>query len=224
VGLLASSPPAGPVSRSRPPRRPSSPSWAGKPLPRLGLPPSARVGRFPCLSAGQPAGWAAAPAGPPRPDWAALLACAPGGLPPALYPAGRDQEDPAWLGFLPWAGLTSPGRAYPGRSFAGQAMIRLYPGWATFCLLFWPGQAGIPWPRPDYSSPGPRLTPSGIFTSSSFTSSTLCQFWDASRLELAYPPPSYAGLGTPHGSDQHIPPLLVSLILRRRIRLMTWGS
>jgi hypothetical protein len=59
--------------------------------------------------------------------------------------------------------------------------------------------------------------------SSYIDSSALCQSWDASRLGLAYsPPPSYAGLGMPIGSDQHIPPLLVSLILRRRIRLMTW--
>jgi hypothetical protein len=89
-------------------------------------------------------------------------------------------------------------------------------------MLFRPGQAGIPWPRPDYYSTRPIFIPSGIFLSFGIDSSLLCQSWDASRLGLAYPPSSYAGLGTHLGSDQHIPPLLVSLILRRRIRLMTW--
>jgi hypothetical protein len=171
-------------------------------------------------------GWAAATSSrlgrDSRPGWAALLTCAPGRPPPVLYPAGPDQGDPAWPGFLPWVSLTSPGRVFLGRSFAGQAGIRLYPGWTAFCSLFRPGQAGIPWPRPDYSSPRPRFATSETYSSSSFASSTLCQSWDASRLGLAYSPPPYAGLGTPIGSDQHIHPLLVSLIPRRRIRLMTW--
>jgi hypothetical protein len=71
---------------------------------------------------------------------------------------------------------------------------------------------------------GPGFTPSGSFSSFGINSIALCQFWDASRLELAHPPSLYAGLGMPLGSNQHISPLLVSLILRRRIRLMTWRS
>jgi hypothetical protein len=70
----------------------------------------------------------------------------------------------------------------------------------------------------------PRFISSGIFYSSGIDSNTLCQSWDASRLGLANSPSLYAGLGTPLGSDQHTPPLLVSLILRRRIRLMAWRS
>jgi hypothetical protein len=62
----------------------------------------------------------------------------------------------------------------------------------------------------------------GTLPSSGIDSTARCQSWDASGLGLAYPSPSYAGLGTLLSSDQHISPLLVSLILRRRIRLMTW--
>jgi hypothetical protein len=138
-----------------------------------------------------------------RPGWADTV--------PRL---GQDLQPPAGPLRILQAGLARP-------TFPAQAGIP-YTGWAGFCVLFRPGQAGIPWPGPDYSSPGLKFTSSGICYPSSIDSSILCQSWDASRLGLAHSPSSYAGLGTPLGSDQHIPPLLVSLILRRRIRLMTW--
>jgi hypothetical protein len=165
------------------------------------------------------------------PGWA----CLPAGLAGMVPPAGPGLAHPA--GLLP---LTRLGRcpaprlgqvlqprlgrcAPPGRlSHAGipspcrDSLSRL----AGFCLLFRPGrdslaQAGLllSWTR---------FTPSGTYHSSSIAPSASCPSWDASRLGLAYPSPSYAGLGTLLGSDQHIPPLLVSLILWRRIRLMTW--
>jgi hypothetical protein len=178
------------------------PVWAGLPAGGLGrLPP--RLGLEPVVPAGLP--------GRPLPGF--LLRCAP---------AGPDQEDPAWPGFP-----SRPPSASPGWAGLG------YPGWARSVL---------PWPRPGYSLAGritsiegrdirpqaglylprSRFTPSGTYSSSSIVSSSLCQSWDASRLGLAHPPSSYAGLGTLLSSDRHIPPLLVSLILRRRIRLMTW--
>jgi hypothetical protein len=169
---------------------------------------------------------ASAPAGPPgqRPGWAAPLPRAPVGrlrlqhparpdqkdlawpgffLGPASAqdPAGPDQEDPAWPGFLLRAAFCKPRL---GRDSLG-------PGRVTS------PQAGL-------TPSGPRFTPSGPFLSSGIDFSALCQPWDALWLRLAHPPSLYAGLGTPLGSDQHTPHLLVSLILRRRIRLMTWRS
>jgi hypothetical protein len=87
--------------------------------------------------------------------------------------------------------------------------------------LFRLGQDGAPLAQAGLFLYRADIYSSGIYSSPSIDSIVLCQSWDASRLGLAHPPSSYAGLGTPLGSDQHIPPLLVSLILRRRIRLMT---
>jgi hypothetical protein len=174
------------------------PSWADVPLPPPGRPP--RRGPLPRQGL-----WPAAPAGPlpphtPAPQWAYSRAA------------------PGWArsGGSVLAGIPSPGR-------------RLQcPGWA---------RPGFPWPRLGFSLPGRIISPqagltpcglrfalSGTYSSSGIASSALCQSWDASRLRLAHPPSLYAGPGMPLGSDQHTPPLLVSLILRRRIRLMTWRS
>jgi hypothetical protein len=178
---------------------------------------------------------ASPPAGlPPRPSgWAGrplsrlgLIRCAPG-RPSSLHPG--------WAGLLP-SGQDSSSRpgSLPRPHCAGWAGLTLqdrfplYPGWA---------RPGFPLPRPRFLLAGritpsqagillfwPRFTPFGTYSSSGIDSSALCQSWDTSRLGLAHPPSLYAGLGTPLGSDQHTPPLLVSLILRRRIRLMTWRS
>jgi hypothetical protein len=141
--------------------------WAGiaKPgrLPpgRLGSPRSGSLGPPGRLPPGRPglspsSGWAGS-SDPARP-------------PLHRAPAGPDQEDPACPGIFSRPPPCSPGWAGLG-----------YSGWARLVL---------PWPRPDYlhnrpnySSPGPRLTPSGIFTSSSFT------------------PASCASPGMPPGSD-----------------------
>jgi hypothetical protein len=84
-----------------------------------------------------------------------------------------------------------------------------------------PGPGRITSPQAGLVLSGPGFTLSRGFSSSGIDSIALCQFWDASRLRLAHPPSLYAALGMPLGSDQHTPHLLVSLILRRRIRLMT---
>jgi hypothetical protein len=139
------------------------------PLPRLGLRrPFSWLGRSLISRLGL---WPTSPAGP-----ASRRPCfpRPGGLAPVLHPAGPDQEDPAWPGFLPRASI---------------------------CAMFWLGQAGIPWPRPDYplsgrdsslfadlAPPGPRFTSSGTYSSSGIDSSALCQSWDALWLRLAHPP------------------------------------
>jgi hypothetical protein len=141
----------------------------------------------------------------------------PGGPASPRRPAGSDQEDPAWPGFF-------------SRPPSGNT------GWAEIVYSGWPGRHS-PCPgritslagrintlQADLAPPGPRFTPSGTYYSFGIDSIALCQSWDVSRLGLARPPSLYAGLGMPLGSDQHTPPLLVSLILRRRIRLMTWRS
>jgi hypothetical protein len=185
------------------PGAPSRPGWAplrapsagpDRPLPRLGR---RHLPAGPLASDSRPglyAGWAAPRLGSPP-----------------LSPAGPDQEDPAWPGFPSRPPLFDPGWA--SFKYSGWATSVYYSGWARMVL---------PWPRPDYLHNRPGFTPSGTYSLSGIDSSTLCQSWDASRLGLAHSPPSCAGLGTPLGSDQHIHPLLVSLILRRRIRLMTW--
>jgi hypothetical protein len=231
--------------RPRPPPGPpsSSPAWAAalarlgrSSVPRLGrdlvpwlgrlLPPSRRgpVPRFP--------GWAGRPQDP---GWAASLRArsAPG---PPLIPA-RLPLPPGWPRPAPPAGrpLFRPGRDWPRPeglprkylSQAGTSWARPgfpYPGWVGLYTVFRPSWAGTATPLAGLALFWPGFTLFGSFLSSGIPSSTLCQSWDASRLRLAHPPSSYAGLGTPLGSDQHTPPLLVSLILRRRIRLMTWRS
>jgi hypothetical protein len=199
-------------SRPSTPTRPvsSSPAWAGgQPIPAVGrqvlltrLGQSAArpwLGRRPLLLPGQ----------------------RPGGPAASSRPAGLDQEDPAWPGLSSKPPFTSSGLE---RS-----------GWA---------RPALPWPRPEYplgrpdyslsghdsslladlAPPGLRFTSFETYYSSSTNSIAWCQSWDASRLGMAHPPLLYAGLGMPLGSDQHTPPLLVSPILRRRIRLMTWRS
>jgi hypothetical protein len=98
--------PAGPACRLG--RRPG---WALRPVPRLG----------------QRAGWADALAGlsAPFPGWAG-----------SLRPAGPDQEDPAWPGFLPFrtpstqcSGRARPGFPGPGRITPFQAELPIF--WPT---------------------------------------------------------------------------------------------
>jgi hypothetical protein len=185
-------------------------------------------------------GWqASAPAGPPapRPPRLGRLRFFPGWAGVPASRAGHFAPVPAWAGIpagLPGLPSWAPGRrprlglflvsrlgSMPAGLLSRLGRIQ-YVGWVTSCTLFRLGQAGIPWPRPDYYPPGPGFTPSGILCSSGIDSTAWCQSWDASGLGLAHPSSSYAGLGTLLSSDQHIPLLLVSLILRRRIRLMTW--
>jgi hypothetical protein len=144
-------------------------------------------------------------AGTPPADWDSFS----GGPSSVQHPAGPDQEDPAWPGLL------SSGR----HSQAG-------------LLLFWLGQAGIPLalalaglrlPWPDLPLLGQDLLPPGYFLHPASTPSPCASLGTplGSDWHILH---RYAGLGTPLGSDQHTLHLLVSLILRRRIRLMTWRS
>jgi hypothetical protein len=126
------------------------PGWAGAPsLPRLGQrPPAQWLGRLlrpawvsvapsPGWAGRQPSpGWAGAPS---IPGWAGI----PSRPPSPQHPAGPDQEDPPWPGFLPRPLSFSPG-------WAGLE----YSGWAALSALFRPGQARLFLPRPDYSFPG----------------------------------------------------------------------
>jgi hypothetical protein len=204
---------------------PSSPAWAtvlGPPAgPQLGLLAGPQQGSPGWAAAWFP-GWAKARS----PVWASSASRPASSPAPArLTPAGRHLLPPGWAGSggSGLAGISSQG------VFANTGWAGLYcSGWARQGSLAQAGlylwQAGLSPCRPSYSSPGPIFTPSGTYSSSSIDSHTPCQSWDASRLGLARSPPTYAVLGTPLGSDQHIHPLLVSLILRRRIRLMTWGS
>jgi hypothetical protein len=190
------------------PARPPCPGWAAASSPRLGR------DRYP-----------AGPVPPARPASGQAAAFRPGQAAPSARPAQAGISSRP--GSLPRPECVQAGTPGPGRA----PMCRL----ATSCVAFRPGWAGTAFPgritpppgriicpRPRYTSTRPRFATSGILYSSGIDSSLLFQSWDASRLGLAHSPPSYAGLGTPLGSDQHIPPLLVSLILRRRIRLMTW--
>jgi hypothetical protein len=206
-------------------RSPAGPPCPGLPLPRLGRQVLTQLGRSPFPPAGPascsapPNGWADVhpSAGPTPPAGRRSLRPRPDGPISPQCPTGPDQEDPAWPGFVSRPPSVSPG--WDGLVCSGRA------------------RPGFPWPRPDYSSPGrispfqadlappgPGFTSFGTYSSSGIDSSALCQSWDALWLRLAHPPSSYAGLGTPLGSDQHTLPLLVSLILGRRIRLMTWRS
>jgi hypothetical protein len=218
---LGSSSRLGRGSQARPGRHPASPqrrldSLVAPPA-GPGLSPPAGLALPPGLRPTIRSGWACLPAGPV--SWLGSLAASSAGpglgppagpLPPTLlgchfFPAPR-------LGFLHlrpgWAGLGESGLA--GISPSGPlCKFRLgrikYSGWATFCLLFRPGQAGIPWPRPDYPLSRPRFASSGIYSSPSIDSTAWCQSWDASRLGLAHPSSSYAGFGTLLGSNQHTP-------------------
>jgi hypothetical protein len=106
--------------------------WARSVTPRRGpLPPRPR-------GPGQCPGWASRPASPvgrrPAPPLS-RLGWLPGWAPSSLHPAGPDQEDPAWLGFLSSA---PPGWA-----------LRQFPGWAAARPLGRLSQAGIPSPGRD---------------------------------------------------------------------------
>jgi hypothetical protein len=178
-------------------------------------------------------GWAS----PLRPRWAEVPlqagtpSVAPGsrlGLRP-LLPLGRRALPPAGPPCFLQAGACIRARPnFPGRRSQPRPGLLIWLGWLlrVFRLgwllrVFRPGWAGT---APSQTGLNPLWA--GIYTSGAYSSSgvnfiILCRSWDASRLGPAHPPSPYAGLGTPLGSDQHIPPLLVSLILRRRIRLMT---
>jgi hypothetical protein len=207
----------------------SLPGWAGALLTRLG--------RLVLLSAGpassQPRRWAVKSF---CPGWASRLASlrlgrparpCPGGPAPPQHLAGPDQEDPAWSGFI--SGPPSSPRpavpdqedpAWPGFLPLGRHLSNVSAGPGRD----YPGPGRINPLQADLALSGPRLASSGTYSSSAMNSSALCQSWDALWLRLAHPPSLYAGLRMPLGSDQHTLHLLVSLILRRRIRLMTWRS
>jgi hypothetical protein len=140
--------PAGPAGRCL--------GWAFRPAPRP-LSTSARVGRLPRLPAGPACRLGYYPGWAPRP-------ARPGGLPPVQTRLGRIRR-------------IRHGRDYSSRPLSlntGWAGL-YYFGWAAFYALFRPGQAGIPWPRSDYSSPGPRFTPSGSFSSFNIDSTAWCR-------------------------------------------------
>jgi hypothetical protein len=149
-----------------------SPGWAETQPPGQAGSSSRPAPRDP-LRLGLPAGWAGVPAGPgPGPP--------AGPLPPTL--PGRHFFPAPRLGSLHlhpgWAGLGESGLA--GISPSGPlCQFRLgrikYSGWATFCLLFRPGQAGIPWPKLDYPLSRPRFASSGIYSSPSIDSTAWCQ-------------------------------------------------
>jgi hypothetical protein len=116
---------AGAISRLG---RHSLTGWAGIPLPRWAGRPSApgrslpRPSRHPASAPGWAAsahpGWARIS----FPGWAATLAPVLAGPSPVQHPAGPDQEDLAWPGFLP-------------------RPLCVNPDWAGFSV-FWLGQAG----------------------------------------------------------------------------------
>jgi hypothetical protein len=142
--------------------RPHLPAWADAPPVPAG--PSGRLPRLGSLAGSAPAGpQPRCPGTPPsRLPWVGIPAgCSPTGRPfqagafrfvspagPAIpfgppSPQRLAGSDPAWPGFFTRPPSLSPGWA------------RLeYSGWAALSALFRPGQAGIPWPRPDYSFPG----------------------------------------------------------------------
>jgi hypothetical protein len=162
-------------------------------LPRLGL--RARFSGWasaPGSSAGPPllrAGWAginspagrpapagpsspAAPAGPSSPAAPAGPACP--GWAPSRPPSAPPPGPPLQRARLGWIRRIRPGRdSSPGplRHARLGRIRRIRPSrdffpWAAIYAMFRPGQAGIPWPRPDYSSSGPRFTTSGIYDTS----------------------------------------------------------
>jgi hypothetical protein len=155
------------------------------------------------------------PGRPPGPGPVLPSAPAPG----CISRLGRPVVRPGWAGrsCLGWANRPP---SQLGRLFRpGWASVSPLPGWASAIRFLPAGPASQS--RPDRRS---RFTPSGLFSSSGIISIVMCQSWDALWLRLAHPPSLYAGLGMPLGSDQHTLHLLVSLILRRRIRLMSWRS
>jgi hypothetical protein len=161
--------------------------------PLLGPPSRLR----PLLGLGAPVG----PAG--RLVLAGLLPLAPAG------PAGSPR--PGWA-----CCFSAPRLGQIRRIRLGRDSLQATTCWHRLgrLIVFRPGQAGIPGPGRITSMEGRdrhfwaglllswmRFTPSGTYYSSSIASSASCQSWDASRLGLAYPSPSYAGLGTPLSSD-----------------------
>jgi hypothetical protein len=138
------------------------PGWAGR-AGWAGIParlPAPRASGPPLL---RPPGWASrqrpgrADSPPPRVGWQST---APGGLAVrspgwagAQAPGWAGAQAPGWAAFHPWPGRLSTSRLPlfdPG--WAGFKCS----GWAAICAIFRPGQAGIPWPRPDYSSSRPN--------------------------------------------------------------------
>jgi hypothetical protein len=193
------------------------PAWAGARVSHLGRRP-----RSPGWAVARSPGWAAARF--PRLDRSSVPRLG------QLRFYARAFSRPGGAGMVPQLGqgLQHPARPVSLlRAGASQAGIPRQAGIYLFRLgLFWctvPAGPG----RDSLAQAGLLLSQAEIHLlryiySSDINFSASCQSWDASRLGLARPPSSYASLGTPLGSDQHIPPLLVSLILRRRIRLVTW--
>jgi hypothetical protein len=201
--------PAGPEqpSPARPASRPAVPGWADLLSPRLGQ-------------------RSQAPAGP-----ASLSPARPGSLSPASAPAGPAVSTPAWAESASppgWA-ASSPGGlqagAPPRPGLAPQACaLAGPPGWqagvapqAKICRLghfeHYSGWARsvLPWPRSDYSLLG-RIT---LLLDEIYSLRDILLVQHRlqrivpvlGRLQARIgtpPPPPYAGLGTPIGSDQHI--------------------
>jgi hypothetical protein len=237
--------PAGPGYPGQATRRlgwsPSNPGWAGHPPSITPGPPGPPALALLSWAPAGPPGDGRCPAREGRPGQAASRLGFPARpcriLAGPTFPprAGLPLSIPAGLDCFPQAGIPpagrgrSPGRHWPRPSFLRRpdSFIPAGPP-SEHCSgrarLGFPGPGRIIPSQAELSPCGPRFTLFGTYSSSDIDSSTLCQSWDASRLGLAHPTSSYVGLGMPFGSDQHIPPLLVSLILRRRIRLMTWRS
>jgi hypothetical protein len=117
----------------------------------------------------------------------------------------------------------------PRPALLGQAGLP-YAGWVGSCVVFRPGWAGTAFPGriiyllADLAPPGPGFTSSGTYSSSGIDSSILCQSWDALWLRLAHTPSLCWSWDAPWLTPACSSSTVVSLILRRRIRLMTSRS
>jgi hypothetical protein len=159
--------PSVPVSPAGPGQRP--PGWAGIRTSRLGRSDS-RLGHLASgpgllLRVGIPPAGRDSTSGPGLLLRRAVFCAAPGW-------AGSGGSGLAEITFFgpPFPGRVTPIPAGPGRDSPG------------------PGLGRITSPLAGSAPPGPRFTPSGIFSSSGIDSIALCQSWDAPRLRLAHPP------------------------------------
>jgi hypothetical protein len=212
------------------PHHPCSPSWPGGPLP------------FPAWAeASHPAGprlpapaWAATPAGPQAacPGWGVLPAGPPSLAPPMGRPLrstrlgrirrirpGRDSSPGRHLHHarLGWIRRIRPGRDF---SPSGHHMGTVPAGLGRDS----PGPGRIIPLQADLVLSGPKFTSSGTYSSSGIDSSVLCQSWDALWLRLAHTPSLCWSWDAPWLRPAYSSSIVVSLILRRRIRLMTRRS